>query len=313
MSVRRRAPDIARSLERHGMVFQKIEVQSEGVWSDEDADWNYKDVPHLNEVHSNADTVPALIGDDVICTVNIQKLFGLLPMPIALVNYVASDDTQVYYTTLLFFVLVVQTNIESLEPGLGESCRARAQTTYHVGGPRFLRWMFPLMRRMLLSNYKVLMSEDLPMREQRGRLRSAGYQFVSDGRQRTFEETTDLNVVNVVPPPVDADQSMSADISSLRLPGAELLLGHGPAGLRIVKGGDDQVLVFDRVCSHEGACLDKARMSGDVIVCPWHGKRVKPLAVLSLDGNGPQQWEVAPGQRLELEGSSLRAIGFSGE
>jgi Rieske 2Fe-2S protein len=309
MSVVKSAADVARSLERHKLVFREIDVASEGIWSPEDADWNYKDIPHLNEVHALAETVPALIGDDLICTVNIQKMFGI-PMPIALVNYVTADGTQVYYTTLLFFVLLVETRIVPLPAGDGEPCRTRAETKYRVGGPRLLQWLFPIVRRTLLANYKVLMSEDLPMRERRGQLRGAGYSFVSDGRARTFAETTDLTVSNVIPPPV-SDAEVTADLSPLNTPGSSVLLGRGPGGLRLVRGETAEILVYDRVCSHEGACLDEARLAGQVVVCPWHAKRVKPLATFAAGLSDLQSVDLGDGRSLEVSGTTLRAVGLT--
>jgi nitrite reductase/ring-hydroxylating ferredoxin subunit len=51
------------------------------------------------------------------------------------------------------------------------------------------------------------------------------------------------------------------------------------AGVRIVRE-QDNVMIFPRVCLHAGASLDDAKVDGDCIVCPWHGKRIQPLAVL---------------------------------
>jgi nitrite reductase/ring-hydroxylating ferredoxin subunit len=48
------------------------------------------------------------------------------------------------------------------------------------------------------------------------------------------------------------------------------------AGVRIVRQ-QDKVLVFPRVCLHAGALLDDAKIDGDCVVCPWHGKRIQPI------------------------------------
>ena len=301
MSTRRSAQDLVRGVERHGLVFKTFTVSSEGSWSSEDADWNYKDVPHLNEVHSLARTVPAAIEDEVIATINIQRVAGM-PMPIALANYVAADGTQVYYTTLLVFVLIVETKISDQNGDEGAH-RAKVETTYHVGGPRSLMWLFPVLRRMLSTNYRVLMSEDIPMREQRGRLRRAGYRFRSDGRSRTFAETTDLTVANVIAPERDLDNEVSVNLSELAAAGATLTAGKGPAGVRLVRGSGAEVLVFDRVCPHEGACLDSARLAGTSLVCPWHAKRVKPLGTFSMDDRAPRQVRLESGVLVEIDGT----------
>ncbi len=311
MSIRRSAANLARGLERHGLVFRSFVVSSEGEWAAEDADWNYKDVPHLNEVHSLASTVPAAIDDEVIATVNIQRIAGL-PMPIALANYVAPDGSQVYYTTLFVFVLIVETRIIDTTPVGADAApgRARVETSYRIGGPRVLMWFFPVLRRLLTANYRVLMSEDLPMREQRGRLRRAGYRFKSDGRPRTFAETVDLTVTNVIPPDVDLEHRSLVDLAPLAEPGATVVVGHGSAGVRLVRGVGSEILVFDRVCSHEGACLDSARLAGTSLVCPWHARRVKPLGSFAIDDRKPRRIRLPSGVVMQVDGTRCSFLGI---
>jgi len=294
----RTAEDIVRGLERHGLRFRSFKVASEGQWSSEDADWNYKDVPHLNQVHTMARTVPAAVGDEFIATVNVQRFAGFAA-PISLANYVARDGSQVYFTTILWFVLVVKTVIIPID-SIG-SHTTRVETTYQIGSPAALRWLFPLLRRVLASNYRVLMSEDLPMREQRGRLRSAGYNFASDGRQRTFSETVDLQRQNVLPPPPGGRGKVS--LSGLVSDGDSVLFEDGPGGLRFVRAKDGRALVYDRVCLHEGACLDEARLAGESLVCPWHARRIQPLAVLPI----------APDSDLQVQCGSRYLLTVRGE
>ncbi len=307
MTIRRTAPELVRALGRHGLHFRSFTVESEGPWTVEDADWNYKDVPHLNEVHTNARAVGAAIGDDLATTLNLQKTLGVA-MPIAVANYVASDGTQVYYTTMLCFVLVVETRMsDNGHDGAGRRCRV--QTTYHVGGPRVALWAFPLLRRILTSNYRVLMSEDLPMREQRGRLRRAGYSFASDGRPRTFAETVDLTVRNVVAPDLVGDKVLDIDLGTLD-EGSTITAGTGPDGLRIVRTDGAVLSIFTRVCDHEGASLDCAVFTGEVLVCPWHAKRVKPLATVRLGERDRQELTVGPGYEIVIDQGRMTIAGL---
>lgn len=308
MKTRHTAPELARSLGRHGLRFRSFTLESQGQWTVEDADWNYKDVPHLNQVHTQARTVPAAIGDEIITTVNMQKIAGIA-MPIALANYVASDGSQVYYTTMLCFVLVVETRIAETESDESGGC-AIVQTTYHIGGPRLAMRAFPLLRRILTANYHVLMSEDIPMREQRGRLRRAGYSFVSDGRPRTFAETVDLTRSNVVAPPVDREKTLTIELSTLG-EGATITAGTGPGGLRITRTSDSEVSIFNRVCDHEGASLDTAPLTAGCLTCPWHAKRVKPLATVRLDGPDRQTLELESGHGIVIEDRRMMIVGVA--
>lgn len=298
------AGQIAQGLGRLGLTFRSFTVASEGAWSTEDADWNYKDIPHFNVVHSLTRSVPAVIDENIFAAVHMQRIAGI-PVPIALADYVTAEGVQVYFTTLVCFVLVVETRIIPLTPPGASAARTRVETTYNVGGPRLAMVAFPLIRRILKANYKVLMAEDLPMREQRGRLRRAGYSFVSDGRPRTFVETTDLTTENVVdPPPATAIPAM-VDLSALEPPGASVVVGDGPSGVRLLHGEGSEVLVFDRVCSHEGANLDEATLGRDCLVCPWHAKRVRPLAAFDLADRSFRRLPAGPHRILEIDGERL--------
>ena len=64
----------------------------------------------------------------------------------------------------------------------------------------------------------------------------------------------------------------------------EWLLGRDDhLGLRVVRDGA-RVRVFERLCRHEGASLDRCPTGGGALECPWHGRRVAPLATFTLDG-----------------------------
>jgi nitrite reductase/ring-hydroxylating ferredoxin subunit len=279
-------------------------VASEGEWTSEDADWTYKDIPHFNFVHSLTRSVPAVIDEKIFAAVHMQRIAGI-PVPIALADYVTAEGTQVYFTTFVCFVLVVETKIIPIADDLASEHSARVETTYHIGGPRFAMFAFPLIRRILRANYKVLMAEDLPMRERRGRLRRAGYSFASDGRPRTFIETTDLTIDNVVSPPLLSAARVEVDLNTLKSTGASVIVGDGPAGLRLLRSERSEVLIFDRICVHEGSSLDEAPPGRDCLVCPWHGKRVQPLASFDVTDRSRRRVAAGPHRSVEIDGDRL--------
>jgi nitrite reductase/ring-hydroxylating ferredoxin subunit len=196
-------------------------------------------------------------------------------------NYQVKPGSQIYYTTWLFFVLVVETVYHEAAPG-----RTRVETTYSVGTTRWLRWCFPVIRWLITRNYRDLMSQDVPMRLRRGQLRQWGYAFEGDGSTHSFEKTMDVSVANVRPP-ADASPWPETSLSLERdLPaGREILLGRSDhLGLRVVREGE-KILVFPRMCPHEGANLDVSRCAGQSIACQWHGRQFKPLAALPAAGS----------------------------
>jgi Rieske [2Fe-2S] domain len=302
------AAQMAQGLGRLGLTFRSFTMATEGAWSSEDADWNYKDIPHFNVVHTLTRSVPAVIDDKIFAAIHMQRIAGI-PVPIALADYVTSEGVQVYFTTLLCFVLVIETRIVPLSPASRSEPRARVETTYNVGGPRLAMVAFPLIRRILKANYRTLMAEDLPMREQRGRLRRAGYSFASDGRPRTFAETSDLTIENVIPPSRRSDVGTAVEVAGLNTPGASVLVGEGSTGIRLLRGPGSQVLVFDRVCSHEGANLDHVPLGRDCLVCPWHAKRVRPLVSLDIADPTPRRVAAGPHVTIEIDGDHLIVTG----
>jgi hypothetical protein len=257
-----------------------------------DADWNYKDVPHLNVVHTQVRCVIGTMDDDHITGVALQKVFGI-PVPLVLVNYVDGEDSQTYYTSFGPFILIINTTYEALPAG-----RSKVITRYNIGASGIARLAFPILQRIIKSNYRVLMSEDIPMRSRRGSLRSRGFSFRSDGRPRGFAETTDLLFKNVVAP---ERAGRTLETISLRLfanNGDSALIGtDDDRGLRLVRL-DSEIIAFLRYCDHEGAELDCASLRNGRLSCPWHAKRIPPLFRLPLEA----------GATAKADGYSLRIV-----
>ena len=258
------------SLRAQGLRFSDMTLASEGDYAVEDSDWNYKDIPHLHHVHALAEAMPAVIGRDIICTVNLQNILGIW-FPMALVNFEAAPNRQVYYSTLFFFVLVVETHSESIG-----YLRTRASTTYSIGHPPSLGFLVPVMKWLIRRNYKVLMSEDLPMRDRRGALRALGYGFRREGDTYSFVKTLNILEDNVIAPP-DANRTFGCDYTEVLKDKDQAFIGDiGLLGARLVRDGDD-VVIYRRSCPHEGAGLDSADCSGGFVTCRWHGRKLKPI------------------------------------
>ena len=77
--------NLINSLISEGMTFTSSSAESEGEFAPSDADWNYKDIPHLNELHNLVEGIPTAIGDDIITTVFMQKI-GFLRIPLTVVK-----------------------------------------------------------------------------------------------------------------------------------------------------------------------------------------------------------------------------------
>jgi hypothetical protein len=282
--VKREKNQLISSLESEGLRFKSFTRTHEGRYSPEDADWNYKDVPHLHHVHEMVEAIISSVDDDSIATINLQNVFSF-QCPMAVFNYQTKPGSQIYYTTFFFFILIVETVYEELAP-----LRTRVVTTYSVGSSRWLTWCFPFIRWCIKRNYKVLMAADLPMRFRRGQLREWGYTFNADGPTYSFQKTMDITTPNVVVPRETQPFDPVAFSVNEEIPdGDERFLGRDDhLGLRLVRRGSE-ILVFPRLCPHEGASLDSSGCRDSRVFCLWHGRGFQPLAKFSLDSRGPHE------------------------
>jgi nitrite reductase/ring-hydroxylating ferredoxin subunit len=253
-----------------GFRFSSFTMTSEGDYSADDADWNYKDIPHLHEVHALAESHPAVVGRDINCSVNLQRILGIW-FPITLVNFEYEKNRQVYYTTLLFFVLIIETRIEPRGP-----IRCAVHTNYSIGSSPWMFFLIPVLKMLVKRNYRVLMSEDIPMRTRKGELRKLGYSFRKDGETYSFIGTRNIMKENLCPPQ-GVSNLVRANYVAMLDGKQEALAGDGGLlGFRLIRDADS-VVIYPRACPHEGSSLDKSSCSGGFVKCRWHGRQIAPI------------------------------------
>jgi hypothetical protein len=296
---KRTAAEIIKQLRGEGMRFLDFAFVSGGRFLPQDADWNYKDVPHLHHLHQLVEAVIGAVGDEIIATINLQTVLGLR-LPMVVVNYQSGQNRQTYFTSALCFVLIIETTYAETSPG-----ETSVTTRYHIGGPRFLPLVFPLLRWLIRRNYDDLMSEDIPMRARRGQLRDWGYRFKGDGADYSFERTMQVMDDNLVLPatpaaPESGEWSVARDLRE----GAPVYWGRSDhRGVRIERRGG-QLLVFPRACRHEGSLLDSQPCDEQKrLTCRWHGRKIAPLAELEAAVSCRRE---TPDHVVTLEGDRLR-------
>lgn len=274
-------------LSQLGYHFREFSLMDEGDYAPADAEWNYRDVPHVAHVHHLVDRVHVHIGDNTIASVDKQRTLGL-SLPLMLFQYDSGANSDAYVTTTFFYVLIVESAWEAVPPE-----RTRVTTTYSIGGPRWLLWTIPLIKWLIHRNYRALMVDDLVMRNRRGQLRRWGYRFPLDGARRSFKEAVNVARENYEPAPGCARQyTETVSLASLA-DGGEVLLGRDDhLGLRLLRTGSS-VLALPRSCPHEGASLDGARCTKNRVQCPWHGRVLAPVAVLDAQGGDTQPIETS--------------------
>lgn len=275
--MKRNKEQLISQLKAQGLYFSSFSLDHQGKYAATDAEWNYKDVPHLHYVHELVEAIISYVDDHEIASINIQSVFGL-KLPLGVFNYSFDGRTQIYYTTFLFFVLIVETTYDSVADN-----KTQVVTTYSVGSPRTLQWVFPVIRWVITRNYKNLMSTDIPMRTRRGQLRSWGYTFIRPPGGYGFEQTMNVACANVVSPkdPLSFPPVQLKVERDKILPNEWLIGRDDHLGLRVVRK-EDHVLVFVRMCPHEGASLDLHACSKGKVTCPWHGRAFQPVAEFDL-------------------------------
>jgi nitrite reductase/ring-hydroxylating ferredoxin subunit len=261
------AESLEARLRKQGLSFSSLRLIHEGDYAPNDADWNYKDVPHLDEVHHLVSSTHVLVREDLVLTLFLQKV-GPFSIPLNVVNLATSADSQLYYTSAFFFVLIIETSWVSIGPN-----KCRVTTQYRIGSTPFLRFVHPIIRKVLEKNYTVLMSADIPMREQRGRLRTRGFTFRADTSGYTFQGTTNLAENNVQYPASSSWKTEQISLDRITREGESgLTLPNEHVRFAIV---GNEVVAFPTICPHEGASLVNCEIDErGLIRCPWHGRQI---------------------------------------
>ncbi len=274
---------IIERLESFGMVHRSVQLSTEGEYLPTDVDWNNKDVVHRNHVHTRIDDVVCVIERDLQASLSYQKVLGV-PFPLILVHYDTGPDEQAHFVTALAWTMVTRHQFIPLGP-----TRTRAVTTYTVASSRFWMLLWPVIRKLLQVNHRKLMSEDTPLRERRGRLRSWGYTFRGDGAPRDIRSTISVAANNVLAPdpPRDAPSFPSVPVANITEDACTFVGRSDHLGLMLKRRGHE-IHAFARMCPHEGAELDARPVVDGCQTCPWHGRELPPLAVVDLDAATPQ-------------------------
>lgn len=288
MSGRASREQIVAALSAEGLRFRTFTVEHAGPAAPADVSWNQHDLQHVPFVHGAFRFTTARVDGDLAVGIFLQRLFGLrLPLLVSFVDQTAR--TRVHQAVFGPLVLLVENSV--LETATG-SCE---RSIYSVGITARLRFVLPLAERLLRQNAARLAREDAPLRARRAELRRWGYQLAGDVG---YAQSLDLSRVNVVCPPLAAAPA-TLDVQR---PGDWCVGRADHVGLRVVRSGAT-VRVFPRLCLHEGAALDHSPLVDGALRCPWHGRRVAPLATLTL-GSAAEQCTAH--HRLSLVGESLR-------
>ncbi len=266
-------------MKKNGYKFLILRLNTIGDYNYRDSEWNYSDIPHLNYVHTKVDGYSFYSDNERIVNMFMQK-FG--PFCIPVTNYIEHTDMNKhsYVMNILGMVVSVNTTHKS-----EDNLKAKTTTEYRFFYRNLLEKLAAIAIKFATKkNYKVLMSEDVPMRNQRGFLRKNNISFLSDKYKKIgFSETEDLNRVNV-----DAKKYFKFKKKTL----VDIDFQEGKKHIKelflTVVNYNNQISLLGDICQHEGANLSfeyDTRLKKCRTACPWHGKVISPLLVINKFDN----------------------------
>ena len=151
--------------------------------------------------------------------------------------------------------------------------------------------------KILLKNYRKLMSEDTPMRDRKGRLRKIGHHFFSPNATYPFNYSEQISKSNVY--------LKIAEKNSVQINKSDILKSQNgnTVGEKIgvlsffISEDENKIKLWPSTCSHEGAELSLKCIKGERIFCPWHNRISMPIVVMdkidkNLKINNSKDYEV---------------------
>ncbi len=266
--------EIVESLKSQGYKTSLVEIERYGDFCPEDVDWNDKDVPHLNIVHTKVEGIQTVISEKIMNSIYFQKLPYLgFKIPLIVNSYEYAKFNNIYYTTYGPFILVINSISELVSKN-----KTKNIVTIAIASKSFFKIFHPLIKKLLIKNNNLLMREDFPMRERRGVLRKNNHSFFSKSKTYSYSNSTDIYRANIflekgsdLPISINKEELINAD--------NEQILGNkvGIYSFFINIDNYKNKKLWPTTCVHEGAPLNKNCIEKDLLLCPWHKRKNLPL------------------------------------
>ena len=129
-------PQLKSLFEKKGFKFRNFTLSFIGDYLPDDADWNYKDIRHLNIVHKTLYGIQAINTRDVMCNINLQKIPVLgIEIPMTLFQYDAKKNNPIYISTLGPYVIIVNTIFD-----INEKNQTKISTLFQLAQKAYLEY-----------------------------------------------------------------------------------------------------------------------------------------------------------------------------
>jgi nitrite reductase/ring-hydroxylating ferredoxin subunit len=266
--------EILNSLKLEGFTFTFFEVKNIGEYFPEDVDWNDKDVQHLNVVHTKVKGIQAVITNKVMSSIYFQTIpfFGI-KIPITVNSYEYTKYNIIYFTLYGPFILVVNSISELIS-----SNKTKNIVTFAIGSKKILKIFHPIIKKVLINNNQLLMSEDTPMRKRRGILRKNNHSFFLNSDTYSYSFSTEIYRANIFLKNIDDPIFIINKKELFNAKDQDIVgekIGIGSFFITAEVNGDRKL--WSSICPHEGAELNKKCLKQNVLLCPWHNRKNFPL------------------------------------
>lgn len=249
--------------------FLELNLETEGDYSPRDSEWNYSDILHFPYVHKSFNQSILSVSKTTNTSIFLQKL-PLFEIPNII--YQVHSEKKFHEAATTSLSIAISIIVEHDE----KNGRALTKTNYHFYYKNFFQKIIAYIARYFAKkNYKNVISEDEPLRIQRGKLRKKNnISFLNDNNEVIGPLETNNKYDNNV---VFKDDYAFTDEFTLNKKNS--LYELDVINIRF-KIKNDRLVLTPMVCPHEGASISDFDKNA---VCPWHGRKLKEIISIDLN------------------------------
>ena len=251
--------------------FLELNLETEGDYSPRDSEWNYSDILHFPYVHKSFNQSILNLSKTTNTSFFLQNL-SMFQIPNII--YQIHSEQKFHEAVTSTFFIVISIIVEHDE----KNGRAFTKTNYHFYYKNFFQKIIAYLSRYLTKkNYKNVISEDEPLRIQRGKLRKKNnISFLNDNNEVIGPLDTNNKYDNNV-----AFKNDYTFVDEFTLSKKSSLYELDVINIRF-KINKDQLVLTPMICPHEGAPIPYFDKS---TVCPWHGRILKEIISIDLNSD----------------------------
>lgn len=233
--------------------------------SAEDLAWNHMDLNHRPTVHNTyTDSKRIYMSENCVVSLTHFKV-GPLKFKI-IINDIQVSPYEYHQSYTVFNLFYIQGVLKVKDGGLSYM--------WNISSIRALAFIHPLLAFMIRKINVKQNFEDEKIRKDRTFLRSQGYRFVDENRNYI---TSNSEACRVIYPSLK--EAVVFDLTAIALYSKSLISDGGL--MFIVEKHKDKVLVWPKVCPHEGYVFALDEVCSKVLVCPLHLLQIRAVELSS--------------------------------